>query len=151
MPLPLDTLGDHLGQQLGVSPWRAVEQPTIAAFADVTGDHQWIHVNAERAAHGPYGGTIAHGLLTLSLLPAMRAEAGVHPEGAGRAVNYGYDRVRFLAPVRAGARIRVRVVLTSVATRGDGVLATTRNTVEIEGEETPALVAEALTLYVPRA
>ncbi len=151
MPLTLDTFGDHIGQQLGVSPWRAVEQSTVDAFADVTGDHQWIHVDAERAAHGPYGGTIAHGLLTLSLLPAMRAEAGVQPEDAGRAVNYGYDRVRFLAPVRAGARIRVRVELTSVTSKGDGVLATTRNTVEIEGEETPALVAEALTLYVPRA
>ncbi len=151
MPLTLDTLGDHIGQQMGVSPWRAVEQRTVDAFADVTGDHQWIHVDAERAAHGPYGGTIAHGLLTLSLLPAMRAEAGVHPEGAGRTVNYGYDRVRFLAPVRVGACIRVRVVLTAVTGKGAGVLATTRNTVEIEGEETPALVAEALTLYVPGA
>ncbi len=151
MPLTLDTLGDHLGQQLGVSPWRAVEQPAIGAFADVTGDHQWIHVDAERARRGPYGGTIAHGLLTLSLLPALRAEAGVQPEGVGRAVNYGYDRVRFLAPVRAGSRVRVRVVLTAVAPKGEGILATTRNTVEIEGEETPALVAEALTLYVPRA
>lgn len=151
MPRTLDTLDDAIGQELGVSPWRAVEQATIDAFAEVTGDHQWIHVDAERAARGPYGGTIAHGLLTLSLLPAMRAAAGVQPVDAGRAVNYGYDRVRFLAPVRAGARLRVRVVLTAVTPKGDGVLATTRNTVEIEGEAAPALVAEALTLYLPRA
>ncbi|WP_412069169.1 MaoC family dehydratase [Rubrivirga sp. IMCC43871] len=151
MPLTLDTLGNHLGQEIGVSPWRTVEQSTIDAFADVTGDHQWIHVDPERAAHGPYRGTIAHGLLTLSLLPALRAEAGVHPEGVGRAVNYGYDRVRFLAPVRAGARLRVRVVLTAVAHKGANVLATTQNTVEVEGDGTPALVAEALTLFVPQA
>ena len=151
MALTLDTLDDHTGQELGVSPWRAVEQPTIDAFADVTGDHQWIHVDAERARRGPYGGPIAHGLLTLSLLPALRASLGVQPEGVARAVNYGYDRVRFLAPVRAGSRVRVRVVLTSVTRKGDGVLAATRNTVEIEHEATPALVADALTLYVPRA
>lgn len=151
MALPLDTLADRLGQELGVSPWRAVEQSAVDAFADVTGDHQWIHVDAERAARGPYGGTIAHGLLTLSLLPAMRAEAGVQLADAGRAVNYGYDRVRFLAPVRTGARVRVRVVLTSVTPKDAGVLVATRNTVEIEGEPTPALVAEALTLYVPDA
>jgi acyl dehydratase len=149
MPLSLDTLGDHIGQELGVSPWLAVDQPTIDAFADVTGDHQWIHVDAERARSGPYGGTIAHGLLTLSLLPAMRVGAEVQPEGVGRTVNYGYDRVRFLAPVRAGARVRVRVVITAVADKGGGVLATMLNTVEIEGEERPALVAESLTLYMP--
>ena len=151
MPLTLDTLGDHLGQELGVSPWRAVEQPTIDAFADVTGDHQWIHVDPARAARGPYGETIAHGLLTLSLLPAMRLQADGMPEGVERVVNYGYDRVRFLAPVRAGSRLRVRVVLTAVAPKGDSVLVTTRNTVEIEGEDKPALVAEALTLFVPQA
>jgi len=151
MPLTLDTLGDHLGQELGVSPWRAVEQPTIDAFADVTGDHQWIHVDPARAARGPYGETIAHGLLTLSLLPAMRLQADGMPGGVERVVNYGYDRVRFLAPVRAGSRLRVRVVLTAVAPKGDSVLVTTRNTVEIEGEDKLALVAEALTLFVPQA
>ena len=149
MALTLDTLADHVGRELGVSAWRAVEQATVDAFADVTEDHQWIHVDAERAARGPYGGTIAHGLLTLSLLPALRAEVGVAPQDAARAVNYGYDRVRFLAPVRVGARIRARVELTDVAVKGGGVLATTRNTVDVEGEPRPALVADALTLYLP--
>ena len=151
MSLTLDTLGDHLGQELGVSPWRAVEQPALDAFADVTGDHQWIHTDPARARSGPYGGTIAHGLLTLSLLPAMRTEAGLAVRDAARVVNYGYDRVRFLAPVRAGARLRVRVALTAIDAKAGGVLATTRNTVEIEGEDRPALVADALTLYLPEA
>ena len=151
MTMTLDTLSDHIGRELGVSPWLAVEQPTVDAFADVTGDHQWIHVDAERAKQGPYGGTIAHGLLTLSLLPALRAKVGMMPEGVSRAVNYGYNRVRFLAPVLVGSRVRVRVVLASIADKGDNVLATTQNTVEIEGESKPALVADALTLYVPLA
>src|SRR5690606_11944237 len=95
----LDTLAEHVGRELGVSGWRTVDQATIDAFADVTGDHQWIHVDVERARHeSPHGATIAHGLLTLSLLPAMRAEVGVVPGGVGRVLNYGYDRIRFLAP-----------------------------------------------------
>ncbi|HLT48361.1 MAG TPA: MaoC family dehydratase [Rubricoccaceae bacterium] len=145
----LDTLAEHVGRELGVSGWRTVDQATIDAFADVTGDHQWIHVDVERARHeSPHGATIAHGLLTLSLLPAMRAEVGVVPGGVGRVLNYGYDRIRFLAPVKAGARVRARVELLDAQPKGDGVLVTTRNTVEIEGEEKPALVADALTLLV---
>jgi acyl dehydratase len=146
----LDTLPEFVGRELGVSEWREVDQALIDAFADVTGDHQWIHVDAERArAEGPYGAPIAHGLLTLSLLPAMRAEVGVVPEGVGRVLNYGYDRVRFLAPVKAGARVRARVALLDTQPKGDGVLVTTRNTVEVAGEEKPALVADALTLLQP--
>jgi acyl dehydratase len=146
----LDTLPEFVGRELGVSEWREVDQALIDAFADVTGDHQWIHVDAERArAESPYGAPIAHGLLTLSLLPAMRAEVGVVPEGVGRVLNYGYDRVRFLAPVKAGARVRARVALLDAQPKGDGVLVTTRNTVEVAGEEKPALVADALTLLQP--
>ena len=150
MPYTLSTLPDFVGRELGVSGWRPVDQALIDRFADLTDDHQWIHVDAERAAReSPTGTTIAHGLLTLSLLPAMRAEIGLLPDGVGRALNYGYDRIRFLAPVPPGSRLRARVQLTATEPKGEGWLLTTRNTVEIEGEERPALVADALTLLVP--
>ncbi len=148
--LSLDTLTPLVGHELGVSPWRTVTQDDIDRFADLTGDHQWIHVDAERAAReSPTGTTIAHGLLTLSLLPAMRAEVGVVPEGVGRVLNYGYERVRFLAPVPPGARLRTRVAVTAVEPKGEGWLLTTQNTVEIEDNDRPALVADALTLLLP--
>src|SRR5690606_15381221 len=109
----LDTLRDFVGRELGVSGWVTVDQDRIDRFAEVTGDRQWIHVDTERARReSPHGTTIAHGLLTLSLLPALRAEVGVVPDGVARVVNYGYDRIRFLSPVRSGARIRARVVLS---------------------------------------
>jgi acyl dehydratase len=151
--LSLDNLADRVGEELGVSGWHPVDQALIDAFADVTGDHQWIHVDAERASReSPFGGTIAHGLLTLSLLPTMRQEAGAIPAGAREVINYGYDRIRFLAPVPAGARIRARVTLTAAERRDDGrILLRTTNTVEIEGVEKPALLAEALTLLVIEA
>ena len=146
----LGTLRDFVGRDLGVSGWLAVDQDRIDRFAEVTGDRQWIHVDAKRARReSPYGTTIAHGLLTLSLLPALRAEVGVVPGGVARVVNYGYDRVRFLSPVRSGARIRARVVLSGVEEKGEGVLLHTANTVEVEGEDRPALVADALTLLLP--
>lgn len=146
----LDTLADFVGREVGVSAWHKVDQETIRRFADVTGDRQWIHVDEARAAReSPYGGTIAHGYLTLSLLPALRAEVGVVPDGVGQTVNYGLDRVRFLAPVRAGARVRVRVTLLSAEPKGRGVLVKTLNTVEVEGEEKPAVLAETLTLLLP--
>lgn len=146
----LGTLRDFVGRELGVSGWLAVDQDRIDRFAEVTGDRQWIHVDAERARReSPYGTTIAHGLLTLSLLPALRAEVGIVPDGVARVVNYGYDRIRFLSPVRSGARIRARVVLSAVEEKGGGVLLRTANTVEIEGEDRPALVADALTLLLP--
>ena len=151
--MPAYTLGtarDFVGQELGVSGWTTVDQATIDAFADVTGDRQWIHVDAERAAReSPHGATIAHGYLTLALLPALRAEIGVTPEGVGQAINYGLDRVRFLAPVRAGARVRARVTLLGAEPKGRGVLLRTLNTVEVEGEEKPAVLAETLTLLLP--
>ncbi|MDX1531852.1 MAG: MaoC family dehydratase [Rhodothermales bacterium] len=146
----LDTLRDFVGRGLGVSDWIVVDQARIDAFADCTGDHQWIHVDPERARReSPFGGPIVHGLLTLALLPALRSGLGVVPEGVKQVVNYGYDRVRFLAPVPAGARIRARAELLDVTERGSGLLIKTRNTVEIEGGEKPALVADALTLLVP--
>lgn len=146
----LDTLAEFVGQELGVSDWLTVDQARIDAFADCTGDHQWIHVDTERAAReSPFGTTIAHGLLTLSLLPTMRADLGLVPDGTGRTLNYGYDKIRFLAPVPSGARLRTRTTLTAAEPKGDGWLATTRNTVEIEGGDKPALVADALTLFLP--
>ncbi|HLA64213.1 MAG TPA: MaoC family dehydratase [Rhodothermales bacterium] len=148
-PYSLDTLADFVGKELGVSGWHVVEQARIDAFADVTGDHQWIHVDVERAAReSPYGGPIAHGYLTLSLLPALRAEVGVVPEGVAQTINYGLDRVRFLTPVRAGARVRARITLVSAEPKGTGVLVKTLNTVEIEGEDKPALLAETLALMM---
>ncbi len=146
----LATLAAFVGRELGVSGWHPVEQARIDAFADVTGDHQWIHVDKERAQReSPHGATIAHGYLTLALLPALRAEVGVVPAGVGQTINYGLDRVRFLAPVRAGARIRARVTLLSAEPKGAGVLVKTLNTIEVEGEEKPAVLAETLALLVP--
>ncbi len=143
------TVADFVGQEIGVSDWMTVDQPMIDAFAELTNDRQWIHINAERAAReAPTGSTIAHGLLTLSLLPGMRNEIGVIPKGTGRSINYGYDKIRFLAPVKPGDRIRTRIELSSVAPRGDGFLIDTRNTVEIDGETKPAMVADSLTLLV---
>lgn len=148
----LSSFTARIGQSLGTSDWRIVSQEVIDAFADATDDHQWIHVDTERAAReAPGGDTIAHGLLTLSLLPAMRAEIGVLPtEGVARAINYGYDSIRFLAPVPVGSRIRATSELLSADVRGRGLLLVrTRDTVEIEGSPKPALVAESLALLYP--
>ena len=146
----VSTLGQFVGQELGVSDWLTVDQERINEFADCTGDHQWIHVDVERAQReSPLGSTIAHGYLTLSLLAAMQMELGIVPEGVTQALNYGLDRVRFMAPVKAGARIRTRVVLMAVDPLGKGrQLLKTQNTVEIEGEIKPALIAETLALLL---
>ena len=151
LPFPLDAILATQGQALGVSPWMTVDQALIDAFAEATGDHQWIHVDPERAAReSPYGCTIAHGLLTLSLMPAMRAEIGGLPtEGVGQAINYGYDEVRFLAPVKVGARIRLRAEVLEARPRARGALVKTRNTTEIEGSTKPAMVADSLVLLFP--
>ena len=146
----LATINDFVGKDLGVSDWLTVSQETINAFADCTGDHQWIHVDVERAQReSPYGVTIAHGYLTLSLLPAMHASLNVIPSGVMAALNYGADKVRFINPVKAGARIRDHVTLIAVESKGPGrTLMTTRHTVEIEGEEKPALVADTLAMLL---
>ena len=146
----INTLEQFVGQELGVSDWLTVDQERINEFADCTGDHQWIHVDIERAQReSPLGSTIAHGYLTLALLSAMLMELGVVPAGVSRALNYGLDRVRFMAPVKAGARIRTRVVLVAVDPQGKGrLLLKTQSTVEIEGETKPALIAETLALLL---
>ncbi len=148
----LDTISQFVGQEFGVSDWLTVDQERINQFADCTGDHQWIHVDVERAKReSPFGATIAHGYLTLSLLPSLRTGMSIIPPGVPQVINYGLNRVRFIAPVKAGARIRNRVVLLSVEQQNNGgLLLKTQNTVEIEGEKKPALIAETLALLLPR-
>ncbi|MFC4048816.1 MaoC family dehydratase [Actinomadura syzygii] len=136
------------GEHLGHSPWRKVTQHRIDLFAEATGDHQWIHVDPERAADGPFGGTIAHGYLTLSLVSAFMPEI-FHVDGVAMGVNVGLNRVRFPSPVRTGARVRGGAELVDVKNSPAGKLATVRVTVEVEGEKRPACVADTLSLYVP--
>jgi acyl dehydratase len=145
------TLDRFVGQEVGLSRWIAIDQGRIDEFADCTGDRQWIHVDVERARReSPYGGTIAHGYLTLSLAASLSLEAGAIPRDAAAALNYGLEKVRFIAPVRAGARVRNRVALLGVGQRpGNSVLITLQNTVEIENGAKPALIAESLALLMP--
>lgn len=127
--------------------WLLVDQGRIQDFADATGDHQWIHVDAERAASGPFGATIAHGYLTLSLVPRL-VRGLLAVEGTAMAINYGLNRLRFLQPVRVDSRLRARIEVLSAEEGAQGWRVETRTTVEIEGSEQPALVAENITLYV---
>ncbi len=137
---------DFIGQELGVSDWITIDQDRVNAFADCTIDHQWIHVDQERAAASPLGGTIAHGYLTLSLLTTLTESVGVVPEGnIAMALNYGTDKVRFLNPVPVGSRIRLRSVLGDITEKGGGrYLFKINNTVEIEGVDKPAMIADTL-------
>lgn len=135
------------GAELGVSEWTTIAQERIDLFAEATGDRQWIHTDPARAAAGPYGTTIAHGYLTLSLLPYLAAQVFRVAAGATR-VNYGINKVRFLAPVRAGARIRDRVVLGAVTDTANGQQIVVGHTVEIEGSDRPACVAETISLVL---
>jgi acyl dehydratase len=131
----------------GVSGWVLVDQAMIDAFAEATGDRQFIHVDPVAAAASPFGGTVAHGLLTLSLLPAMASEVLVRPETAKMSVNYGFDRVRFVTPVRSGSRVRGRFEVSAYEDQKPGRFqARLAVTVEIEGESKPALTADWLTL-----
>ena len=134
-----------VGQELGVSRWLTVDQPLIDGFADLCGDRQWIHVDVERATREA-GGTIAHGFLSLSLLSVLAGDI-YRVEGLASALNYGFERVRFTGTVPAGARIRLRQAVAAVEPRPAGLLMTTRATVEVEGAERPALVADWLVLF----
>lgn len=137
------------GKEVGVSKWFEIPQDRINKFADVTEDHQFIHIDEEKAKDTPFGGTIAHGLLTLSLLPAMSEGGTLSLEGAVMGINYGYDKVRFLNPVRSGSKIRARHVLVDAVEKQPGRwLMTYDVTVEIDGIETPALIARALLMAV---
>jgi acyl dehydratase len=139
----VEELKAKAGEELGVSDWHEVTQEAIDAFADATGDHQWIHVDPERAAQTPWGGTIAHGLYTLSLGPQFTF-ALFMIEGFAFGLNYGYDKVRFPAPLPVGSRVRMRATLSSVADVPGGVQLTITQTFEREGEEKPVCVAEAI-------
>lgn len=145
----LANIEQFIGKELGVSSWLTIDQERINAFADATLDHQWIHVDLEKAAKSPLGSTIAHGYLTLSLLSKMIEEIGVIPSGVGHVLNYGADKLRFTNFVKVNARVRDRVELLSVTPKRGGLLLKTLNTVEIEGEDRPALVAEVLSLVFP--
>jgi acyl dehydratase len=138
-----DEVKAAVGQELGVSDWYEVTQQTIDEFAEVTGDHQWIHVDPERAAQTPFGGTIAHGLFTLSLGPKFSYEV-MDVQGFAFGVNYGYGKVRFPAPLPVGSRVRMRGQLTSVEDVPGGIQITVTQTFEREGEEKPVCVAESL-------
>ena len=143
----LDDAMNAVGKEIGVSPWRVVSQEMIDKFADATDDHQFIHVDPVRAAETPFGGTIAHGFLSLSLLSALAYEAIPPIQGVNIGVNYGFDRVRFASPVRSGARIRGRFVLAELTTRPSGWLHLNYDvTIEIEGSKKQALTARWLTL-----
>jgi acyl dehydratase len=143
----LDELVAAQGSQLGPTDWLEVTQDRVNLFADATDDRQWIHVDPERAAKGPFGGTIAHGLLTLSLLPQFMKQLYT-VENITMAINYGYNKVRFITPVRVGAKIRARAEISKVAQLDGAVQVTITTTVEIEGSDKPAATAESIARFI---
>ena len=139
----IEQIVSRVGSEVGLSDWITVDQAAIDTFAEVTDDHQFIHVDPEAAALTPFGGTVAHGFLTLSLLSRMAADAMLRPEAVKMGVNYGFDKVRFMAPVRSGKRVRGRFRLTRFEEKRPGQWQFVHQvTVEIEGEEKPALIAD---------
>lgn len=143
----LADFAEATGEHLGYSDWHEVTQAQVSAFADATGDHQWIHVDPQRAASGPFGKTIAHGYLTLAMLPVLVSEI-YRIENLTMAVNYGLDRLRFPSPVPTGSRIRAGATLREVKETSLGRLAYSRVTVEVEGQEKAVCVADTVTLFV---
>jgi acyl dehydratase len=146
----MTTAPQFVGEELGISDWITVSQDRIDQFAACTGDRQWIHVDVDRARReSPFGGPIAHGYLSLSLLAALVMEIGVIPPDAVTGLNYGLDRVRFISPVKTGSRVRMRAALTSAESQSGGrLLLKVQSTLEIEGEAKPALVAEVLCMLI---
>ena len=144
--LQFDTIKDHIGEHLGYSAYHRVSQEQVNLFADATGDHQWIHIDVERAKAGPFGGPIAHGYLTLSLAPELLAQV-LRVEGVKMGVNYGANKVRFPAPVPVGANIRVGAKLVGVEDVAGGLQVTVETTFECEGATKPSCVAELLFRY----
>lgn len=143
----LDEVRDAAGQELGTGEWLLVDQERVDQFADATGDHQWIHVDVERAASGPFGATIAHGYLTLSLIPTLGASVFAL-DTPGAKLNYGLNKVRFPQPLKVGKRVRAHVTATEVTEIPAGLQMTLRTTVEIEDEAKPACVAESVVLLL---
>jgi acyl dehydratase len=143
----LDEFVAAQGSHLGPTDWLEVTQERVNLFADATDDHQWIHVDPERAANGPFGGTIAHGLLTLSLLPQFTHQLYT-VDNVPMAINYGYNKVRFITPVRVGSKLRARAEIAKVDQLDGAVQATVTVTVEIEGSDKPAAVAESIVRFI---
>ena len=141
--LTIEELETSAGRELGVSSWHEITQEQVNGFADATGDHQWIHVDPERAAEGPFGSTVAHGYLTLSMLPMLLAEI-VSVSDAVMGLNYGTEKIRFTNPVPVGSRVRLHATLARAQRRGPSVIWTVGVQVEIEGKEKPALVGEVV-------
>lgn len=146
--MPLEKIKERIGDELGLTDWFQMDQDRIDKFAECTEDHQWIHVDKDAAAKGPFGKTIAHGYLTVSLLSHFSADIALVPEGTMMAINYGMNKLRLINPIPFDAKIRDRVTLTAVDEKSGGrILVTTTHTVEIEGEEKPACVAEVLGMF----
>lgn len=143
----LDELRSAVGESIGPGPWLTIDQARIDGFAKTTGDDQWIHVDPERAATGPYGATIAHGYLTVSLIPLLGRDVYTVDFGTAR-INYGSNKVRFPAPVRSGTRIRATATVAEVRVEESKALLTVRWTIENEGQAKPACIAETLTVVV---
>ncbi|MEK1941012.1 MAG: MaoC family dehydratase [Pseudomonas sp.] len=149
MPLvPVADLQSYIGKELGHSEWLTIDQNRINQFAECTGDHQFIHVDPEKAAKTPFGTTIAHGFLSLSLIPVLMEKIALAPEGLKMAVNYGLDSVRFIQPVKVNSRVRVSASVIDVTEKNPGQwLLKAKVTLEIEGQAKPAYIAESLSLY----
>ncbi|HET9203973.1 MAG TPA: MaoC family dehydratase [Acidimicrobiia bacterium] len=138
---------DLIGTEIGVSDWMEITQERVDAFADATDDYQWIHVDREKATAGPFGGTIAHGFLTLSLTVTLTAQVELEVGSPRMAINYGLEKVRFPAPVPVGSRIRARVGLVAINDVEGGIQVNRQVTIEVEGAEKPAMVAETVSRY----
>ncbi len=147
--IPVEKLKMMVGQDNGTSDWVLIDQERVNRFADATDDHQWIHVDEEQAKQGPFGGTIAHGFLILSLTPLFSSSGKYLPEGMKMVLNYGLNKVRFIAPVPVGSRVRSKMVLSGVEEKDPGrLLVTTTHTIEIEGQQKPACIAETLAMFM---
>lgn len=147
--VPLEEIPGYIDQPMDATEWVKIDQDRINGFADVTMDHQFIHVDEQRAAQTPFGTTIAHGYLTLSMISHFLGECGIGPENALMAINYGSDKVRFLQPVPVNSEIRAQSTLLEVSDKAPGQLLTkTRVSIEIKGQEKPALIAEILSLFI---
>lgn len=146
--VPVAQLKDYVGKELGRSEWLTIDQARINLFAEATGDHQFIHVDPVKAAQTPFGSTIAHGFLSLSLMPKLMEDLLIVPEGLKMAVNYGLDSVRFIQPVKVNSKVRLNVTLNDVTEKKTGQwLLKATAALEIEGQEKPAYIAESLSLY----
>ena len=150
MESPFEILEQLIGKEIIVSDWLEIDQERVTLFSESTGDDQWIHTDPDAAAQGPFGGTVAQGFLVLSLINYFRRDTFFVPDGIGISVNYGLNKVRFLNPVLIGSHIRDRAVLLDVVKRTNGtILMSSQHTIEIQGEEKPACVAETLNLLIP--